>query len=126
MHWKTKARQLKGVNVNAEVLEKQQSSHNIEVPNELNIDAAKEKLAQAKAQWKEFKENGNEQRKQCLIDHAKNKFLGKDLNEKQKDRIIKSISKQMKWQNTFKCLATHVRRGAKNSLKKLHIADDNE
>ena len=60
------------------------------------------------------------------MDYVKNKFLEKDLNEKQKDRIIKSMLKQMKWQNTFKCLMTHVGRGAKNSLKKLHIADNNE
>ena len=32
----------------------------------------------------------------------------------------------MKWQNTFKYLTTHIGRGAKNSLKKLHIVNENE
>lgn len=93
MYWKTRVRQLKGVSVDEEVLEKRQSLHNIEVPNEVTIEIAKEKLAQAKAHWDELKENGNEWRKQYLMDHAKNKIPEEDLNEKQKDRIIKSVSK---------------------------------
>jgi len=126
MYWKTRVRQLKGVSIDEEVLEKRQSLHNIEVPNEVTIEIAKEKLAQAKAHWDEFKENGYEWRKQYLMDHAKNKIPEEDLNEKQKDRIIKSVSKQMKQQNTFKYLTTHIERGAKNSLKKLHIINENE
>jgi len=58
MFWKAKVRQLKGIPVDNEVLEKRIELHNIKVSVDISLDQASEKLVMAKNHWLSLKKEG--------------------------------------------------------------------
>ena len=96
-----KVRQLKGLPVDCDVLEKRINLHNIEIHDEMILEQAKENLIVVQDQWKTLKEQGHEMREKYLFDHYNKAIPEEDLNDKHKTKIMWSVSKQMKSKYSF-------------------------
>ena len=64
-------------------------------------------------------------REKYLFDHYNKQLSEEDLNDKCKSKILRSMAKQMKHQHSFQYLTKHIGRGPKNSLKRVHISNEN-
>ena len=112
--------------MDSEIMKKREELHSIEIPsNDLTLNQAKEYLKIAQTQWNEVKERKKEIREKYLLDHYNKQLSEEDLNDKHKSKILRSMAKQMKHQHSFQYLTKHIGRGPKNSLKRVHIPNEN-
>ena len=66
-------------------------------------------------------------REQELLDYHPNELTEEDeKNPKKKEKILSGIKKVMTRNHTFQCLSRHAGKGQRDSVKRLHEANENQ
>lgn len=122
---KLKIRKLKGIPVDEDemfkLIEHAQFEEEI-----LSLNHAQQKLIEAKEEWTKLLETGKEQREKDLIDLYPKEVSEEVLEDKkQKKRILKSVLRNRSRRYAFRYITNHIGRGARRSLTKVHVVNDN-
>ena len=78
----------------------------------------------ASEDWKELHEKGKQIREEELLDYAESELANKIENEKKiRKRVLAKIKKEKDQLYQFKYLTKYIRKGGKESLRRLHEVD---
>ena len=78
----------------------------------------------AKIEWEKWRENGVQQREKKLLDLHPKELDTEQLSKKKKRRILKGIKRSLNRKGTFRYISTHIGKGDRNGLKRLHVMND--
>jgi len=103
---------------------KQKAEMNDEVID--TIQDAEEWVEKAKELWENVIKNGKEMREKELLDYHHEEILGDDQEIiKKKKRILAGIKKKLRRDHTFHYLSRYVRKGKRETMKRLQIPSSN-